>query len=186
MFHSSLCQSISVIIPAALPPFCDREFKRQTVNHSLFHAGDAKLHAKLHASKCAVCSFIIGLSFFACFEAQHYERIMIYSVWYTIPVENQGIMAFQTNRQSCKWCPWSCLSLFAVPIGKWCLAWWCFGGAGQLAVMTWCFPPSSFFCCTASGESKVLSRYFFFLFLFLHIYIYIWFLINQCITGFRP
>ena len=41
----------------------------------------------------------------------------------------------------------------APPTGKWCLAWWCFGGAGQSAVMTWCCPPSSSFYCTASGES---------------------------------
>lgn len=46
-------------------------------------------------------------------------------------------------------CSWRHLSL---PTGQWCLGWWCFGGAGQLAVMTSCCPPSSFLYCTASGE----------------------------------
>lgn len=68
-------------------------------------------------------------------------------------------MTFQAKKQGCKKCPWSCLSPSVLPTGQWCLVWWCFGGAGQLAVMTWCCPPSSFFYCTASGESVFLPLY---------------------------
>lgn len=55
----------------------------------------------------------------------------------------------------------------SLPTGQWCLAWWCFGGAGQLAAMTWCCRPSSFFFCTASGESRVFPL---FLVCFVHVF----------------
>ncbi len=63
-----------------------------------------------------------------------------------------------------------CLSPFCLATGQWCLAWWCFGGAGQLAVMTWCCPPSSFFYYTASGESVSFTALIFFFFLLLSLY----------------
>lgn len=37
--------------------------------------------------------------------------------------------------------------------GQWCRAWYCFGDAGQSAVMTWCYRLSSCSYYTAYGES---------------------------------
>lgn len=116
-----------------------------------------------HIHKCAVCLLIIVCPSLAIWSLR--QDCAVQYVGHT-PVENQDIMTFQTKKQGCKLRPWSCRSLFGFLTGQWCLAWWCFGGAGQLAVMTWCCPPSSFFYCTASGESAFLSLYLIFLYVF--------------------
>lgn len=44
-------------------------------------------------------------------------------------------------------------SVFTCVSGQWCRAWYCFGDAGQSAVMTWCYQLSSCSYYTAYGES---------------------------------